>query len=76
MLWLTSEPSALKVSVLLRPQEAVAALAVLRVEEHTQTHQHVPQVVVLLPQELSWWVVGLDDAFFCELKLICHVMHI
>ena len=24
-------------------------------EEHTQTHQHGPQVVVLMPQELSWW---------------------
>ena len=28
----------------------------------------VYQVVVLLPQELSWWRVGLDDAFFVTSK--------
>ena len=59
MQWLKAEPFALKVSVLPRPQEAVVALKakghyIMWVEEHTQTHWHVPRVVVLIPQELSW----------------------
>ena len=76
MQWLKAEPSALKVSVLPRPQEVVASLAmkaqglyVLWVEEHAQTHQHVPRVVVLMPQEISWWGVGLDDAFSVNSKI-------
>ena len=78
MQWLKAEPSALMISVLPRPQEAVADLSVvalkayghyvLWVEEHKRTHQHIPRVVVLLPQELSWWGVGLD-AFSVNSKI-------
>ena len=75
MRWLKAKPSTLKVSVLPRPQEVAAALSVvakdhyvLWVEKHMQTHQHIPRVVVLMPQELSWWRVGLDDAFSVNSK--------